>query len=200
MIETLIARISRLPQTVTCRTWSENADEDEPVDCRTECGSEGRADEQLQIQHQRRGFIGSAHRAGTERCLGPQTRTSSGMSRKTHATRSAESSSLMSPRGSVLVGMRGAAGLELVLNECQPDFVASSPILLLSEPGSFLDQLGIRHSSPDILHRKTSRIVRFGVDTNYLAINRRRPAARDVGWSLGDLSVDAVQVAATSPI
>jgi hypothetical protein len=80
VIETLIARISRLPQTVTCRTWSENADEDEPVDCRTECGSEGRADEQLQIQHQRRGFIGSAHRAGTERCLGPQTRTSSGMS------------------------------------------------------------------------------------------------------------------------
>lgn len=71
----------------------------------------------------------------------------------------------MSPRRSVLVGMRGAAGLELVLNECQPDFVASSPILLLSEPGSFLDQLGIRHSSPDILHRKTSRIVRFGVDT-----------------------------------
>lgn len=80
VIETLIARISRLPQTVTCRTWSENADEDEPVDCRTERGSEGRADEQLQIQHQRRGFIGSAHRAGTERCLGPQTRTSSGMS------------------------------------------------------------------------------------------------------------------------
>ncbi|EEN86843.1 hypothetical protein RHOER0001_6584 [Rhodococcus erythropolis SK121] len=35
---------------------------------------------------------------------------------------------------------------------------------------------------------------------NYLAINRLRPAARDVGWSLGDLSVDAVQVAATSPI
>ena len=96
----------------------------------------------------------------------------------------------MSPRRSVLVGMRGAAGLELVLNECQPDFVASSPILLLSEPGSFLDQLGIRHSSPDILHRKTSRIVRFrcGYPITWRSTDAD-PAARDVGWSLGDLSV-----------